>query len=307
MGTGRASRLHPYALLAAVLASSVWIFFWPSGRPLWESKETTLEPKQPVYYRDAVIVLMYHHLDEAAFSSATIAPGNFGSHMQMLKDHGYAVIPMERFLAFMERGDPVPDNAVLLTFDDGYESFYQHAYPILREYEYAASHFIVVKTTDIFNPDALPHLNWDQMTEMKAAGMGFYNHTYDQHRMIAADASGKVMKPALTNPQYLEAAERMETREEYLARIKADLRLANERLDEELGEQEKLLAFPYGAYNDDVLKIGDELGFRLYFTTEPGMNYSGSRTVYRVNAGSPEITADKLLERLQQLHGTTAE
>jgi biofilm PGA synthesis lipoprotein PgaB len=98
----------------------------------------------------------------------------------------------------------------------------------------------------------------------------------------------------------------METEGEYLARIKADLRLANARLDEELGEQEKLIAFPYGAYNDDVLKIGDELGFRLYFTTEPGMNYTGSRIVYRINAGSPEITANKLLKKMRQLHGPRA-
>ncbi|MFD2881486.1 hypothetical protein ACFTAO_45400 [Paenibacillus rhizoplanae] len=93
----------------------------------WE-KEAPL-PKG-VYYKDHVAVLMYHHLTETPLM---LYPGvlpavQFDEQMQLLKQEGFHVITMKQYREFMLDRAPVPDNAVLLTFDDGYESFYKLAF-----------------------------------------------------------------------------------------------------------------------------------------------------------------------------------
>src|SRR5690606_2914016 len=87
----------------------------------------------PVYYEDQVIVLMYHHIDPSESNSVIISPEQFESHMQMLRDKGYQVISMDQFMAFNSHEEEVPANAVLITFDDGYESFYTYAAPTLEK------------------------------------------------------------------------------------------------------------------------------------------------------------------------------
>lgn len=76
-----------------------------------------------IYYQDQVAVLMYHHIHDKDQSSSTITTKLFQDQMQMLTDKGYHFISLPEFRNFMQ-GSTVPDNAVLITFDDGYQSFY---------------------------------------------------------------------------------------------------------------------------------------------------------------------------------------
>ncbi|UFJ40905.1 polysaccharide deacetylase family protein [Brevibacillus humidisoli] len=87
--------------------------------------------------------------------------------------------------------------------------------------------------------------------------------------------------------------------DEYRARIKSDLDFMNKRLEQELGPQPKLLAFPFGAYNDQVISIGRELGIELFFTTKEGINTPGNGEVYRINAGESEMSGSRLLAKLK--------
>lgn len=270
---------------------------------MWSSSpgQQPFQDEKPVYYENQAIVLMYHHIDEQEKSDATISPEKFESHMQMLLDQHYNIINMQQFIDFIQEDTPIPENAVLITFDDGYESFYTEAYPILKKYNVVASHFIIGHTSDFLNPEALPHLTWDQMREMDADGMNFYNHTYDSHRYATVDSLGE-QGPLLTNPLYIEDQQRTETEDEYKARIYDDLRIMEQRLADELGEQDKLLAFPFGAYNEEVVEVGKQLDIQLFFTTVPGINQSGYTLIYRINAGSPHIDADVLRETLTKYH-----
>lgn len=253
--------------------------------------------KQKVHYTDKVIVLTYHHIDEKE-NGITISPKRFKSHMQRLKKEDYNVISMEHFIHFMKNEAQVPQNAVLITFDDGYESFYTHAYPELLSLGFHATKFIVVDSID--HPKA-PRLTWDQMREMKQNGMSFYSHTYDHHDKAKAGSSNALM-PMLTNPIYLEAEKRLETETEYLKRIKHDLITAENRIEEELGPQYRLLAFPFGAYNETVIRVGKELGIELFFTTKEGINSKGSNEIFRVHAGAAYMSEDDLMWRMKLYH-----
>lgn len=87
-----------------------------------------------IYYRDNVVVLMYHHLSEKPMPQFPwiLSVDRFEDQMKLLKEEGFHVITMEQYRAFMLNNGSIPDNAVLLTFDDGYESFYEFAFPILK-------------------------------------------------------------------------------------------------------------------------------------------------------------------------------
>lgn len=250
---------------------------------------------KPMHYKDKVLVLMYHHIHELEATQATLSPEKFETHIQALLDHGYHIISMEQFIAYQHEEAAVPDNAVLLTFDDGYKSFYESAYPILQKYEVTATHFVIGAMIDQEHP---AFMNWDQMREMKAAGMSFYSHTYDLHYYTEAEGSKKQLY-AIHERKHIEELDRRETEEEYAARIMKDLEWMNERLKVELDQEEAMLAFPYGEYNPTVLGIARELGIRTLFTTIPGIHKRGQSLIKRINAGSPDMTAELLLETLK--------
>jgi len=259
---------------------------------------------RPVHYRDQAVVLLYHDVVERfepeKQNHSTVTVGQLRDHLRMLKEKGFRIISMDAFVRFMLDGKPVPANAVVLTFDDGYESFYKAAFPVFQEFGVSASNFVIGVSSDLFNPDAEPHLTWDQMRELKAKGMGIYSHTYDLHRYVRTDVQGRV-GPALTSRLYLEQKKRQEAEQEYRNRISTDMKFMDKRLRQELGWQPKLLAFPFGTYNASVVEEGRKAGVELFFTIEEGLNEPGSRFVRRINAGEPYMTAEALWYHLQNI------
>lgn len=253
-----------------------------------------------VYYRNRVAVLMYHHLSAKPLLPSILTVNRFAAQMKLLKQEGYHVITMGQYRKFMLGGGQVPDNAVLLTFDDGYESFYKLAYPILRKYGYPAVNFVIVSDVDDPRKTGLPKLTWTQMREMQRYGMGFYNHTYNLHFYDTVDADGGT-EPALVARRYIGDETRNETNEEYYRRITGDLGLAENRLKEELGNTDSALAFPYGAYNDMVLAAASSLGIPLTFTVREGLAYPGEPNADRINAGSNLRTPAQTIGRIRQL------
>ncbi|BAU26403.1 biofilm PGA synthesis lipoprotein PgaB [Aneurinibacillus soli] len=247
----------------------------------------------PFHFKDKVLVLTYHHLDTHPKTSAVITPSRFESHMKALHDAGYTIISMPHFISYMKNEQNVPENAVLITFDDGYESFYKKACPILNKYRYTATNFLVVSYIENPPPDALPHMSWKQIKELQTQGMSFYSHTYNQHYKDVVDEKG-TKKPVLLGPLLYE------TKTEAHKRIRDDLMLADVELQTLLGKQPNLLAFPYGAYSPLAIQAGKEAGIELFFTTEEGIAGRGQELIKRVNAGSPEITTQVLLKKMKR-------
>jgi len=241
------------------------------------------------HYNNRVAVLEYHHIDPVA-SDYTITPQMFKDHLEALKKNHYQVIPMKQFIDFLNGKGTVPPNAVVLTFDDGYESFYNYAYPILKEEQMSATNFLIVSYVGT-NPGT-PFLNWNEIQRMQADGFTFYSHTYNAHD-FAADQNGNPVAP-LTNPIYLKDKNRMETEAEYRQRVTSDLAEAEQVIQQKLGNQDKLFCFPHGRYNQDLLGIGDALGYKYYFTGLDGLNTAGTKLIKRVNVGTAKVKASSL-------------
>lgn len=195
---------------------------------------------------------------------------------------------------------PVPDNAVLLTFDDGYETFYEIVFPVLRRHGVTATNFIVVSSIDDQNHRGLTKLTWNQMREMKEAGMSFYNHTYNSHIYASVDPKGiRRPRPILSHRIFLTRLNRMETTQEYERRILNDLSLAEERLKEELGNSRSALSFPYGVYSHKTLQAAHKLGIEVTFTIHPGINTHEQRNGFRINAGNQKLKTNNLIQLLK--------
>ena len=107
--------------------------------------------------------------------------------LDFLRDNGYTtVLPRELAAGQLDDGSPLPQKAVLLTFDDGYESNYTLAFPILREYGAKAAISLITSRID---ERADGFLTWDECREMAKSGLvEFASHTNDCH--IRPDAPG---------------------------------------------------------------------------------------------------------------------
>ncbi|XID90174.1 polysaccharide deacetylase family protein [Paenibacillaceae bacterium WGS1546] len=264
-------------------------------------------PTEPdgVYYKDKVLVLMYHDIAPVPGNDKTLALADFERQLQLMKENNFHWITMEQYRDFILHGAPVPDNAVLLTFDDGYESLYKYAYPVMKEHGAPAASFLIVNT--VGNPkESLPKIDWDQVREMHNDGYGFYNHTFNSHRYAPTGPDNSDRMSLIARRIYLKNEQRLETEEEYAARVTEDLRQANEVLLRELGVPNFAFAFPYGAYSDALLDISRELGMDITFTVKSGLNGPGQTNGYRLNAGNADndpVLQISLMKQAEKLLG----
>ena len=118
-------------LLAALLVFSCWGLEWLSP----EMRAVTA----PVAKTDGSVslpVLMYHHILESSsrLGDYVISPQQFEADLQFLSVHGYQTVTVLDILRLVQTGGPLPEKPVLITFDDGYESTYAYAFPLLKKY-----------------------------------------------------------------------------------------------------------------------------------------------------------------------------
>ncbi|NIK78456.1 peptidoglycan/xylan/chitin deacetylase (PgdA/CDA1 family) [Paenibacillus castaneae] len=243
---------------------------------------------------------MYHDIALVPLKAGTLDVDRFEQQMQLLKHNGFHVLGMDTYLRFMLEKGTVPDNAVLITFDDGYESFYKLAYPILKRYGYPAVNFVIVSAIDDPALPGVAKLTWEQMREMQKDGMGFYSHTYEMHHYGAVNAEG-AQTPVTARAIYDKKKQRKETEAEYAERVTLDLIKAEERLREELGNTDGVLAFPYGAYNEALLKLTEEAGIAITFTTKEGLNSRLNKVGNRINGAKSGESAEDLIGKIKQL------
>ncbi|WNR46091.1 polysaccharide deacetylase family protein [Paenibacillus roseipurpureus] len=254
----------------------------------------TISAPSTVFYRDKVAVITYHHIDSHE-SSVTITPERFDSHLQLLKKNGFHVISIEDFIDFLQQKKSVPPNAVVITFDDGYESFYKYAYPLLKKEGMTATMFLIVSYIEDGTVRQPPILTWSEIEDMHKEGFSFYSHTYNSHDSIFV--SGKEISKLVTktvNP----TTHIPETDTEYKARIKNDFKKADDILNAKLGNSINLLCLPHGQYNQDVIDQAKQIGIPFIFTGIEGINSSNDKLIKRINGGSPYMSDKLFLAKL---------
>ena len=195
-----------------------------------------------------VPILCYHHFAENCKSPLCAPTHILDQQMRYLKDNHYRVISLSELLDFLNYRHAIPKRSVLITIDDGYRSAYNIAYPILKKYGFTATLFIYTNFVGV----SKNAITWDQLREMKADGFEIESHTIS-HCDLTKKMKGEATKA-------------------YMERIKKELFVSKQILDEKLEQDTIGLAFPYGRYNQHVLNMCDEAGYRLSLSVRRGGN-----------------------------------
>jgi len=128
-------------------------------------------------------ILTFHALDDCP-SVISVKPRVFGLILARLHTHGYRTLRLEEVVNYLRSGESIPSRTVVITFDDGYQSVYDVAFPALQTYGMSATIFLTVGGRETAKPTARlpslqgrPMLSWQEIREMQRAGIDFGAHT----------------------------------------------------------------------------------------------------------------------------------
>ena len=210
-------------------------------------------------------VVMYHHISEdvSRLGPYVISPEELESDLAYLTGRGYTSVTAEDLIAWTEGRFAMPEKPVMLTFDDGYESTFVYAQPILARYGMRGVTAVIGSVAQQYSETedhhlAYSHLSWETLGLMAKAGVFELEcHTWDMHRL---------------SPRRGCAPMEGESDADYRAALSEDLTRFQEEFSRKLGLRADVLVMPYGAYTNTTLEIAEKLGFRCAFTCEEKIN-----------------------------------
>lgn len=218
-----------------------------------------------------VPVLMWHNLAEESSGDMTISVETFRAQIEALHEAGFKTVSLQQLYDYVHFGTELPEKPIVLTFDDGYFSNYEYAFPILQEYDMQATIFAigvsVGKDTYKDTDHAMtPHFGADEAREMVDSGLiSVQSHTFDMHQWPPfEDGNAQVRETLLPFDGEADA--------DYEAAVEADFAESRELLESITGQPVNALAFPEGAYvtlTQDALRSA---GAELTFTTVRAVN-----------------------------------
>lgn len=128
-------------------------------------------------------ILTFHAVDDRD-SVISFPPRLFERGLAKLHEHGRRTVSLQQAVDYLRRGEPFPDRAFAITFDDGYQSVYAEAFPVLQRYEMTATVFLTVGAKGDTEPDTrLPSMEgrtmlaWSEIREMHRWGIDVGSHT----------------------------------------------------------------------------------------------------------------------------------
>lgn len=221
------------------------------------------------------VVLAFHDIREDALME--IDPDPYAMHASKLahffdfiQSHHLNPVSLQHIIDAKAGKQKLPENAVLLTFDDGLESHFTLLFPLIKHYQYPV--VLALETgwitgqvrSDDFGKNRF--VTWAQLREMKRSGLvEFATHTHDLHRGILANPQGN-LEPAAITRLYDAKAHRYESDEAYRVRIFNDLTQSRQLIKKELGVQPRVVVWPYGAVNTKLQEIASSVGLPISFS-----------------------------------------
>lgn len=184
-----------------------------------------------------VPILAYHEAADGP-SPLDLSPQDFALELRYLARASYSPVTLDQVYRAFARRASLPDRPIVLTFDDGYESFDRSGFPLLQRYHYPATVF--VSTGLVGRPG---YLTWDQIRELARAGIEIGAHTVNHPDLRGLDD----------------------------AQLQSEIAGSREVLAARLGHTPEFFAYPYGALNPRVVNAVRRAGFRAAVTGRPGV------------------------------------
>lgn len=188
-------------------------------------------------------VLYYHSVNPSWQNELTIPPELLKSELEFIKDCGYSTITSIDLYNFFEKGNPLPDKPIMITFDDGYMDNYTYAFPCLKS--------LNMKATIFYISDGLKdsyYISSDKLKEMNDYGIDIECHTKTHCHLNALSYENQLN----------------------------ELKTSKETLEKTLNKKIISIAYPFGDYDQNTIKAAKASGYYLGFTCKKGMINSDS-------------------------------
>jgi peptidoglycan/xylan/chitin deacetylase (PgdA/CDA1 family) len=191
-----------------------------------------------------------------------VTPKAFAAQISYLRLAGYTTITLDDLARALSGGATLPAKPIILTFDDGYQDFYDNVFPLLKKYRDLATIYIITGKVGHAG-----YMTWDELRELAASPLitiGAHTRTHPDLRALTPEHSW-----------------------DELAGSKHDLEL-------ELGIPVRHLAYPSGDYNASVLAQVEQIGFTTAVTTREGFSERANQllTLERVRVNGYTALAD---------------
>lgn len=232
-------------------------------------------------------VIGYHEITDtknALIPQYAVTTQQFTEHVDWLQKNGFHFITVDQLIRAHQGKAALPTKPVLLTVDDGYQSFYQNAYPVIKAKKIPVVLAVVGSWLEPkagqkvdFSGEEIPRdkiLSWGELKEMQDSGfVEIASHSYHLHRGITGNPQGN-SEPAATTRFYDVKTKTYENDSQYQARIYNDLKKNNQLLKEHGIRSPRIMVWPYGRYNMQTVQIAKKLGMPITITLDDGADHA---------------------------------
>ena len=204
----------------------------------------------------SIPILNYHSISEggtARFIKFTLPQETFALHMRLISEQRYTPITIADYARIIRTSAPLPDRPIIITFDDGFADFYSTAFPILQEFRFSASLYVVTRyiggTSKWLRPEGEHDrmmITWSQLSEIQKAGIECGTHSETHIHLDTA------------NPN--------DAREEIFR--------SKDVLEQKLGNPVHSIAYPYGHFTKTVRKYVIDAGYAVACAVRNAMSHS---------------------------------
>jgi peptidoglycan/xylan/chitin deacetylase (PgdA/CDA1 family) len=263
------------------------------GSPAVAPAAISRKINKPVVDQTAqTIIFCYHRLvDKIRYPGTEITPAAFEAQMKDLKDRGITVISMQDLLAWKRGEKNIPPRCAVISFDDGWKSQYEVAWPIMKKFGYPFTMFIYTEGVRGGSLGGGEAITWEQLADMRDNGIDIEAHTAthqdlrEGHNIMLASTGGKRARTKLTGPQY----------EQW---VRNEVVGSKELLEQRLGIKVNCFAVPFGNYNEHVKELARNAGYEAMFTVygQPITFTSPLDAIgrYAIEANKPKVFADAM-------------
>src|SRR6267143_753326 len=259
----------------------------PGVAPVAASPKIT----KPVVDQTAQTIIFCYHLlvDKIRYPGTEITPAAFEAQMKQLKDAGITVISMQDLLAWKRGEKNIPPRCAVISFDDGWKSQYEVAWPIMKKYGYPFTMFIYTEGVRGGALGGGGAITWEQLADMRDNGVDIEAHSAthqdlrEGHTIMLASTGGKKTRTKLTGPQY----------EQW---VQNEVVGCKQLLEQRLGIKINCFAVPFGNYNEHVKELARNAGYEAMFTVygQPITFTSPMDAIgrYAIEANKPKVFGD---------------
>jgi peptidoglycan/xylan/chitin deacetylase (PgdA/CDA1 family) len=206
------------------------------------------------------IIYCYHRLvDKVRYPGTEITPQDFEKQMQELKNRGITVIGLQDLLAWKRGEKNIPPRCAVITFDDGWKSQYEVAWPIMKKFGYTFTMFIYTEGVAGGSLAGGQAITWEMLGDMRDNGIDIEAHSAthqdlrENHPVTITEPGAKKVRKRLTGAEY----------EQW---IQNEVVGCKTLLEQRLGIKVNCFAVPYGFYNEHVKEIARNAGYEAMFT-----------------------------------------